>query len=921
MGSLSRETTAAQTRLLLALLALLVVSWIVAVVRAEPPPELREEEPDAPDGIHVLDGSYVVNAGRLHVNVTNHGLIGSHYSAFLPYSNAPSAQWPGGTGDEYLFGAGLWIGGKVNGQIAVTTGQPERELRPSDDIIDTIYESRQKRITRPVYHDDKTGHRLPDGTADDDRDGKTDEDRLNGLDDDGDGLIDEDYGQIGDQMLTCTMRDDTRLARELYSAHRPLGVRVIQRVAGWQDEAYEDIIALDFEIKNENFTELQDVYVGMYVDCDIQNRSEAATQPDDLTGYFDGAVRDEWDVFHRIQVGWMSDAHPSDPLPGVLGIVMLDHTTDFSQLSAPHIAGVRTYQRFTTGAAVYQGGEPLSDNDRYAVMSSSRNDLDARLDKSDDYRFLVSSGPFPHVLPGRTIHYRLAMVIGNGMDDMLRTALRASILQRGRWFNLDWSWDTGSGGAETKICLGDLPKLPDGTDPLFKYRARFMDEYCTGSDPVFGVPRLSKEAMFEDEDGRTCAYVNADNCEECFRAVGRECTELNGLYWTMGSYFNSLNRYLIGTGTWGREHREAWVYSGEVPPPMPHIRLVPGNRKVDIYWDDIAEFEPDYHRGVVDFESYRVWRVAGWRRPEGVASDQPPPPHLWSMVSEWDIRNFIPPGLAFNLLEQPLGQNTGLEPVVYTPVSLSDPEFAGLAEAMRQLVEDDTEGRMETLPPVYNRDGSPNPDLVPLQPWAYAPAVLDTFFAVTPRSGVPGVVPKHASRFYRYTDTGLANGFRIYHAVTARDHNLVWHDEKWQPNGFGVEIPPSNSYESSHPRFDAQTPEQRQQVGANIYVYPNPVTRESVAEFDQQFPTLLDATGSQIAFTNLPAAHSTISVFTASGDLVNTIDHDGLNNGGTALWNVMSRNGQEIVSGIYLYTVQTHDSRFDDFVGRFVIIW
>ncbi|RKZ13357.1 hypothetical protein DRQ50_10565, partial [bacterium] len=403
MGSSSRIIAPLCLCLVLALLA---PTWIAAVVHAEPPPELRDDDRDRPDGIHVLDGSYVINAGRLHLNVTNHGLIGSHYSAFLPYSTAPSAQWPGGTGDEYLFGAGLWIGAKLGGQISVTTGQPERELRPGDDITDTIYESRRKQIMRPEYHAERSGHRLPDATADDDGDGSTDEDWLNGRDDDGDGLIDEDYGQIGDQMMTCTMWDDTRLARELYSAHKPLGVRVTQRIAAWSDEAYADIIALDFEIKNENFTDLNDMYVGFYVDCDIQNRSEAATQPDDLTGYFDGVVRDDWDLFHRMQVGWMSDANPVDPLPGVLGVVMLDHNTDFSQLSAPHITGVRTYQRFTTGATVYQGGEPISDADRYAVMSRTRPDRDARPDKPDDYRFLISSGPFPTVLPGRTVNYR-----------------------------------------------------------------------------------------------------------------------------------------------------------------------------------------------------------------------------------------------------------------------------------------------------------------------------------------------------------------------------------------------------------------------------------------------------------------------------------------------------------------------------------
>jgi hypothetical protein len=919
MGSFRRAPTA---QVCLGLLAFVAAwSWCT-VIHALPPDEFRDEPPDRPDGIHVLDGSYVIDAGQLLVNITNHGLIGSQYSAFRPYSNAPSAQWPGGTGDEYLYAAGLWIGGKVGGQIAVSTGQPERELRPGNDLEDTIYEARERQVKRPEMADRATGNRFPDYYPDDDDDGKVDEDFLNGYDDDGDGRIDEDFGQIGDQMLVCTMRDDTRLAQEIYAAHRPLGVSVVQRVSGWYDEDYEDIVALDFEIKNENFNAIEDVYLGFYVDCDIQNRGEAATQPDDLTGFFDGVVRDEFYTFHRVQVGWMKDAHPDAPLPGVLGVITLDHTTDFSQLTAPHITGVRSYQRFTLGATTYQGGEPLNDEDRYLLMSSNRNDPDARVDKPDDYRFMVSCGPFPYVKPGKTLNYRLAMVIGDGMDVMLRTALRASQLQRGRWFNLDGDYGTGSGGWETKVCLGDLPMSAGGVDPLFSLRPYFMDEYCTGSDPVFPIPLLTKDDFWPDEDGRACTYVNADNCEECFRAIGQECTEANRFYFErMSSYVNSVNRSFVYTGTGGREHREAWVPSGEVPPPRPDMRAVAKDREVEVYWDDRAEHEPDYYRDVIDFESYRIWRVLNWKRPPGVSGEQTPPAQLWSMISEWDIRNFIPAGLAFNVQEQPLGRNTGLEGVQYTPACLDDPDYRGLAEAMAKVVAADTQNDIRVLPYVLQPDGSATPGLEPLIPWAYAKAVLDTFFAVTPRNKAPGIVPKRTTKYYQYTDRGLPNGFRAYHSVTARDHHLTWHEGAWYPDGYGVEIPPEANFASTTPAFAPQTPADREYYGTNIFVYPNPVTREALAEFDQQSPSAANVTGSQIVFANLPAARNLITIYTAAGDLVDTIEHDGTSEGGGAHWNLMSRNGQEIVSGIYLYAVRSDDGRFEDFVGRFVVIW
>ena len=84
-------------------------------------------------------------------------------------------------------------------------------------------------------------------------------------------------------------------------------------------------------------------------------------------------------------------------------------------------------------------------------------------------------------------------------------------------------------------------------------------------------------------------------------------------------------------------------------------------------------------------------------------------------------------------------------------------------------------------------------------------------------------------------------------------------------------------------------------------------------------------------FANLPASRNTISIYTLAGDLVETIEHDGTvddcpddsgfgNCGGSAFWNLVSRNGQEVVSGIYLYSVESSDSAFDRVVGRFVVV-
>ncbi len=894
----------------------LCCALLPVVSQAEPRAELRRDETIRPDGIHVLDGSYVLDMGELHINITNHGLIGSQYTQTLPYSNAPSGQWPGGSGKEYLWGAGLWIGGNISGQLSVTTGQPEREMRPGDDILDTIYESRAGVVVRPQQNDRITGYRLPDSRADDDRDGRVDEDFLNGHDDDGDGLVDEDFGQIASQMMTCTMYDNTGLVRELYPDHNPLGLAIVQRAATFYQDDFEDIVMLDYEIVNAGYEQVKDVYLGMYVDCDIQRRGDGGSSPDDLAGFYNGAVRGPDGLFHRMEIGWMRDADPVNPLPGVFGTMLLGHDTDAVNYYAPNLVGVNSFQIFATNARTVQNGEPLADADRYALMTKNQIDRDRRTDLPGDLKFMMASGPFGNLPPGRKLSYRVAMIIGNGMAEMLQNALKASIIHRGRYVDLDNNWTTGRGGLERLVCIGDYPTYDDGSERLFDYRIGFMDEECTGSNPIFGAEIINKEDMFTTFDGRRCIYVNADNCEECFRSVGRKCTEANGLYWSSGNARAS-------TGTYGRETHVPWVFPGEDPPAPPNVRLEAGHNSVELFWDDISEFDIDPDTNEQDFESYRIWRVANWIRPDGTSDDIGPEGGLWAMIEEFDLVNSIPAGIANSENERSLGRNTGLEVARYVPVCLSNPEFEGLAEVMEEFVNADPLNRFITRPLLRDSRGAVIPGRETLLPWEYAPTVLDTFFDVTGRehSPAPGrVVFKRPRQYYHYLDVGVPNGFQTFYSVVATDHLLEWDGEAYQPAGYGVQSDPGNNQRYVTPAPVPQTVEQRDRDGVNIYVYPNPATQESLAEFQKQPASPNSPTGERIMFNNLPASNNLVTIYTASGDLVATLVHDGINGGGAISWDMISRNGQEVVSGIYLFVVESQDARFEPFRGRFVIV-
>jgi hypothetical protein len=133
-----------------------------------------------------------------------------------------------------------------------------------------------------------------------------------------------------------------------------------------------------------------------------------------------------------------------------------------------------------------------------------------------------------------------------------------------------------------------------------------------------------------------------------------------------------------------------------------------------------------------------------------------------------------------------------------------------------------------------------------------------------------------------------------------------------------------------------------------VWVVPNPyrglrAVQDRPSAWDLT-PNASDPTGTHVDFLGLPTGRWKIKIYTLSGDLVNTItSEDAVDastraatvidsrgeahtnvtrqqdtaNDGQARWNLISRNGQDVVSGIYLFTVESGRGIER---GKFVII-
>ena len=418
------------TVILSGLCCLLILGWSVAILGAGPGGAVLQED-IAGAKEFVVDGSIVHDVGNLHLNITNWGLIGSRPGTGAPYSEAPSARWPGANGDDYLFAAGLWIGGRLLGETLVSTGQYEAEFHPSPDPGDTIFS---------MAMGDPGGARYPDPFPDDDGDSLEDEDPKNGLDDDGDGLIDEDFAAISEQHFRCVNSDMEASVQEMYPDHTPLGLQVIQQTFQWSDPLAHEFVGFDLTIRNVGVHEVNDIYLGFFADCDIP--AVMGGNLDDMAGSFQGLVQAFDGSWVPVSLGYMYDA-AAIPVGGYIGLLFLDHTTDATGNTAPPVAQLTSFQTMRGSLQFEQGGDPTNDFERYELLSDTSWDPDTPPGQQDDYRILIASGPFPSLAPGAELSYQVALIMGDGLDQLLWNAANAAIVYAGAAFDRDG--DPGNG--------------------------------------------------------------------------------------------------------------------------------------------------------------------------------------------------------------------------------------------------------------------------------------------------------------------------------------------------------------------------------------------------------------------------------------------------------------------------------------------
>jgi hypothetical protein len=189
--------------------------------------------------------------------MTNWGVVGSQMRELFESQGgcfnthpqeewpAPSFEYPAGSGLEYLFMGGIWIGAKINDTVYTSVGcdgwQWIYELWPDSGIVGAIKE-RSKNPYAVCYS--------PDAVSDQD-------------------IIAVYTDTSADIPLSPQPIDpfDNR-------PHHPLDLRINQKSYSWDIEGYDKFIIAEYTIENIGNYLLSEIYIGFYMNADILHIDE-----------------------------------------------------------------------------------------------------------------------------------------------------------------------------------------------------------------------------------------------------------------------------------------------------------------------------------------------------------------------------------------------------------------------------------------------------------------------------------------------------------------------------------------------------------------------------------------------------------------------------------------------------------------------
>ncbi len=869
----------------------------------------------------------VHKVGRLWFTVTNYGFFGNQVNPLglrdcLTGERSSSAEFPGGSRVEYLFQGALWVGAVVGGDTLTSIGtdgwlfNTERgHLHADCDVVGDI-QRRSKNHTSPIdyYH--------PEAVSDMD-------------------FIAVMYDTLTDPAFVETPdRDDGR-------PFKPMGLKIIQKSYSWSAGWGQDWVMLDYSIVNLGRKPLSSVYLGIFVDADVGHENSVNYFLDDISGF-------------KVWV-------PNEGNPRCNDTINLAHVYD--EDGDPSSGTYRnTSTTAVTGIRVVRAPLPLSQ------VKTSFNWWTPNGTVALDWG--------PQKAPGRKN-------FSGGLGQPEGNAMRYYYLSNGELDFPQVYGALNQNTVDYGFGAGWLPPLvgQGGVSPAIDVANGFDTRYIVSFGP-FGLSPLTDDPSdtlritlgyiagqgFHKDPGNFA--VNLASAPEYFRDPVRLDRYLNNLdfgpvatnaRWVQRVFDNEteIDTVLCGPTAQDsveRRHGDGVPdFKGPLPPPIPQMQFITRQGEVFVRWfGKNTENAADEFTGKPDFEGYRIWMSPNrnnftnigsfdkvdwkvWYLNNAKQSPGSPLPGIWEPTPmpplTWDeiqhlyalkrdvIKNGVKVGVSgWDTCSNYVDPVTG-DTIIGRPI---DPNRFNAATAINITAQPGFDGTYcnpditkTAIRVRFCNSCSPNGN------------VVDTVFYFVPQDfnlGLsqarlyPSVTdPKNDSAYwYQYKISGLFPAEPVYLAVSPFDFGLLNATTRLDP----LEVPPASAAQAVFPLPDEPT---RMAEGRKISVFPNPYRVDndySHYENPNRETNRNPDLHRKLNFINLPS-RCVIRIYTLDGDLVQEIRHDKsptASDAGFEVWNLLTRNAQTVVAGLYLYTVQsdqgvwTEEGLKNTYVGKIVII-
>ncbi|HDH57424.1 MAG TPA: hypothetical protein ENF16_02330 [Bacteroidetes bacterium] len=856
--------------------------------------------------------------GNLWLTVTNWGFFGNYNRSSTrafedpeyPGLWAPQCEYPGNSDVQYLYQGGLWVGALVQEggfefpRVTIgTAGWVEgHEFQPG--VVGGLPIEEHGILERST---------IPNSYN-----------RLGEMVYDPDAIAEQDFIAVYTDTLTESfwVQDDV-----IDGPHFPLGIRVEQRSYSWSYNYAQEFILIDYTVKNIASNFLKNLYVALYVDCDVGWEGEDRLMDDDICGF------QRWYYYDRIlpsgatvpdsliiNTAWTSD---NDGRP-----VEVESGSDFT---SPAVTGVRVVRapnpRLRTSfnwwirnpnpnldygpAWIDDGavgdwtstwGTPEGDARKYFVLSNGEFDFDQVYvndpewiaehpqiirDQEDpsvilethDWKIEANEEYATDIANGYDTRYMISwgpLGIYDHTDDQGNDIYR---LNPGEEFHMTVAYVAGASFHDVQNPQED----PDHIDPAkfnfanLRYNAawaaRVYDNEMidTNGDGWYGED-VGTDGLYAENVGDSVIYFGVYQ-GYLYPGPDEDGTERNGRLdagedeiwrpeFVYDARYGELNLGYTRFNNVLDPGDGIPDFKGPPPPPIPILSYQLSETEVLLRWKNNAE-DPGYYdpfSGAQDFEGYRIYTSNS-----GLEND-------YQLLADYDRVDFAYFSANDSLATHPdTRTNAPADTIIDTQVLFRKPfgQNTGL-EAIR-----DTDSTYVFV--IKNAH--------PCFPRHYSVCSYDYG---DPRSGTEPL-------------------------ETARNANAVYAAPAGNPQNEVRVIPnPYRAYENYTQTYAGGLSWENQDDGT---------------------PEFFPQTDRRIEFINLPA-ECLIRVYTLSGDLVQIIPHSSLDMNdlgdpnlqwtsmNSESWDLNSRNGQQIVSGLYLFSVEdlTTENRGKIKAGKFVVI-